>query len=1197
MTSLRVFWLALLLIIAANITGANGFDLGQLDIGQRYWRSYNPTDGLPGAKVTAIVQDRQGYLWFGTLGGGVSRFDGQEWTNFSTDEGLVSNNVQAIFQDDEGVFWFGTEGGVSRFDGKEWTTYTRADGLASNFVPVIMQDREGRMWFGSGDLYGAHGQGVSRFDGQQWLRFGVNDGLAGNWVGAMVQDREGNLWFGTEAGVSHYAMGRFSGDGGLSGQRVRALLEDSQGRLWCGTDSGIRRYDGKTFNPSPIFADYQDIEVRDLLEDRQGRLWVATYGQGALLLDNHKLRSFTSGDGLAHNWVFAVFQDHEGHFWFGTDGKGASRYNENLLNFTTADGLASNMVVALLPDKDGALWLGTDGGGVSKFDGERFTTYTTADGLASNHVRVIVQDKDGALWLGTDGGGISKFDGAGFTTYTTADGLASNHVYSGMLAADGALWFGTGSFAAVGRGVSRFDGETWHTLSRRDGLADPTVSAICQDLLGRIWFGTTNGISRYDGGDFTNFTDDERLVNRQVRAIVNDHSGDLWFGTEGGISRLSVKDTTVTIFTTKDGLADNQIRAIYHDSRGHFWFGTLGGGVSRYDGQVFQRMTRKDGLAEDGVYAIAEDRDGNLWFGTLGGGVTRYRPPKAAPPAVFIDAVVANQRFDGNTREALEVPSSVGLVAFEFHSISYKTRPAEMIYRYRLRGYQDDAWHVTRQRFKEYQNLPTGEYIFEVQGVDRDLVYSSTLAAQRLNVVYQPMSSSVKIEDLKVKDVFSSYYKTYAEDQVGEVEVVNNDPNPVEAKLSFYIPDFMARPTEQTITLMPHSSQRIALKAILDPVVLNLEGDRSVTAEVELACEIGDAAQPQTISIQETRPIVIYGRGVLQWDELGRAAAFVTPEATQVTAFSRGLYEMYRHQLKTNPSDGDLLTAMLLFEGLNAYGIQYAQDSSTPYSQVQADRTVLDNIQYPAELLQSKLGDCDDCTVLYCSLLENLNIATAFVDAPAHILMLFDSGISTQRQYGMRLGKASYIQRGNRYWIPVEVTKLGEGTFMEAWKLGAEIVGRMAAQGTLRITDVRQAWSRFPYALPVNETTVKLPLGEGFNRTFLDNMRLFHKQREDYIKETYINPLEKDPSDHQKRFNLVRTKLESEDFNDAISNAIPLLNTPYRAEAYYLIGCAYASQDDIEQAYASMHQAVNEAPNNEDFRQGLEVLKKMRKKK
>ncbi|MBI2502332.1 MAG: sigma 54-interacting transcriptional regulator [Candidatus Latescibacteria bacterium] len=169
------------------------------------------------------------------------------------------------------------------------------------------------------------------------------------------------------------------------------------------------------------------------------------------------------------------------------------------------------------------------------------------------------------------------------------------------------------------------------------------------------------------------------------------------------------------------------------DRQGRTWAGTRSGGVSCYDGQVFQTLTVQDGLASNETGAIFEDREGDLWFGTSGG-VTRYRPPALSSPPVFIDAVVADRRYEHMTD--VEVPVGARLIAFEFHGISFKTRPEAMVYRYRLVGH-DDAWQNSHARRVEYQDLPLGAYRFQVQAVDRDLAYSE-LAEVRLAVIPDP---------------------------------------------------------------------------------------------------------------------------------------------------------------------------------------------------------------------------------------------------------------------------------------------------------------------------------------------------------------------------------------------------------------------------------------------------------------------------
>ena len=152
--------------------------------------------------------------------------------------------------------------------------------------------------------------------------------------------------------------------------------------------------------------------------------------------------------------------------------------------------------------------------------------------------------------------------------------------------------------------------------------------------------------------------------------------------------------------------------------------------MSRYDGQVFQTLTRHDGLTGHWVMALLQDQQGDIWI-TTREGVTRHRPSEPLPPLVFIDAVLADRRYEGVTE--LEFPSTMGLTAFEFHGTSFKTRPDGMVYRYRLTGYDKD-WQNTNKRRVEYEGLPRGDYTFEVQAVDRDLVYSTTPAAVKLIV-------------------------------------------------------------------------------------------------------------------------------------------------------------------------------------------------------------------------------------------------------------------------------------------------------------------------------------------------------------------------------------------------------------------------------------------------------------------------------
>jgi signal transduction histidine kinase/ligand-binding sensor domain-containing protein len=570
-------------------------------------------------------------------------------------------------------------GGVSRFDGQSWKTYTAADGLASDFVQAIALDLQGALWVGTA------GGGVSRFDGQSWKTYTAADGLASDFVVSAITDNAGRLWFGTWSGVSRFdgtAWISYTPADGLSNEFVLSILEDRDGRLWFGTDGG-----------------------------------------GVSLLENGRWSAITPESGrLGGNRIYALLEDREGQFWFGTNG-GVSRYDGPIwTTFTVADGLVNNSIYPISEDGRGNYWFGTVDQGLSVYDGQQWTTLTEAAGyIPSNRINVLYKDRSGALWIGTDEG-VSRYDERQWKTFTADDGLSSDFVLAVFQDADGNIWFGTDG------GVSVYDGAAWATYSTLDGLASDYVQTVFQDSDGILWFGTNGGVNRFDGIAWTTFTTEDGLIHNQVRLIFQDTSGALWFATNAGVSRYAGQQWQS--FTMADGLAANDIMAIQEDPAGTLWFGTAGGGVSRYDSRVFQTLNRQDGLAGNVVHSIYRDRFDALWLGT-NGGVSRYRLPPTSQPHLFIDAIVADRRYEQAT--SVELPSTIGLASFEFHAISLKTRDDGMVYRYRLVGY-DPEWKTTRERRVEYADLPLGDYRFEIQAIDRDLFYSETPSAAALTI-------------------------------------------------------------------------------------------------------------------------------------------------------------------------------------------------------------------------------------------------------------------------------------------------------------------------------------------------------------------------------------------------------------------------------------------------------------------------------
>ncbi len=296
-------------------------------------------------------------------------------------------------------------------------------------------------------------------------------------------------------------------------------------------------------------------------------------------------------------YVRRVYQDKHGSLWFGTNGEGIARHNDDktpLQYFTTEDGLAGNQITAIMEDKEGKLWIATDGG-VTKYDGEKFINYTTKDGLNDNWVWSLFKDSKGTLWAGTLSG-LCRFDGTKFHTvalppssakHPTAT-LSVNRICAITEDTKGNLWFATDGYGAY-----KYDGKKYTNYTTADGLCDNNVTCITEDKKGNLWFGSMNGgLSKYNGKTFTNYNQSNVIGNNEVWNIYTDNQGFVWFSSEGyGVYRYNGNE--FENFGEKQGLGVRAVQTIYQDRKGRIWAGG-GGGLYQFMGDGFMNV-RKDG--------------------------------------------------------------------------------------------------------------------------------------------------------------------------------------------------------------------------------------------------------------------------------------------------------------------------------------------------------------------------------------------------------------------------------------------------------------------------------------------------------------------------------------------------------------------------------------------------------------------------
>lgn len=717
---------------------------------EHYFQNYSVEDGLPQSKVTFALQDRQGYLWIATDGGGVSRFDGFEFETFSTAEGLADSSVLCILEDGDGNLWFGTNRGLSRYDGRGFVSV----GAGSSFGPVyaLIEDDDRHLWVGAERGVFELPKGSASFE----ARFADLEAVA-NGVHSLLEDGSGRLWLGTGDGVVRFDEGDvtyFGAEQGLPGDLVNVIIEDHRGDIWFGTSGGAARYDGNRFEALTMEQGLRHNDVRALLETHDGVLWIATDGGGVCRFDGEEVKCLTESNGLSSNFVWSLTEDREGNLWISTYRGGIDRYSgDRFVRFSPPGGFGGDVVRSILEDRKGNLWFGTLRNGAARWDGETLTQFTTRDGLMSDFVLTVFEDRDFDLWFGTFQG-ISRFDGRSFRSFGVAEGLPDRVVRAIQQDEEGHIWIGTN----VG-GVSIYDGENFRNFSIADGLTDDRITALARGKAGVMWIGSQDGLTKYTDGRFVDFGAELGIRPRNISHLIDDGADRLWIGEYGrGIHRCPVEiedeegaPTRCLSFTSEDGLIHDSVVSMAFDGAGYLWVGTENG-VSRFDLHLYERTGKKvfknyettEGFTgiECINKAIYRDQRGDLWFGTVAGAF-RYRPAEDRFNTVEPLTGITNVRLffedvnwgaAGVLREEGRLEHDENHLTFDFLGISL-TAPSKVRYRYRLDGW-DDAWSpTTAERQATYQKLPPGHYAFHVEARNGDGVWNDRPATFAFAIV------------------------------------------------------------------------------------------------------------------------------------------------------------------------------------------------------------------------------------------------------------------------------------------------------------------------------------------------------------------------------------------------------------------------------------------------------------------------------
>ncbi len=445
-------------------------------------------------------------------------------------------------------------------------------------------------------------------------------------------------------------------------------------------------------------------------------------------------------------------------------------------------------------------------------------------------------------------------------------------------------------------------------------------------------------------------------------------------------------------------------------------------------------------------------------------------------------------------------------------------------------------------------------------------------------------ASVVNIKDAIIRPapIFKSLYRTYEASDFVDVVLRNSSPDPLPITVIVEVPTLTDAPHEESFILPPQSTERYGIKLTFPQDLLSTQPsyyDNVVQPTVKVAYQQGRRAKTASKTLSS---VYVLGKGKLSWSNPRRIAAFITPESRTVDSFARGLVGQYADRLREKFGNNNMGKAALIFDAIGAYGLRYQQDQTTPYLEIFEDDSVFDTVKYPYEYLQAKIGDCDDCTALFCSMLENLNIPTAILDVNdpqyGHIYMMFDSGISVQNAGDFFLSEREYVLWDNRIWIPVETTLFGS-SFSDAWRNGAEEYYVRKERGFINEILVSDAQGTFrPGVVP--DAEIDVPSASQIAKLF-DRDLAFFDNRLDRIALSSGVSLDSAEGLYDAGAAYLRlSQLERAEtsFTDAIKM------DPGLADAYNALGVVLTKRRRYEEAIELFGKALELNPNDAGFR-------------
>ncbi|WP_200587124.1 hybrid sensor histidine kinase/response regulator [Pedobacter segetis] len=760
-------------------------------------------------------------------------------SSLTIDNGLVNNEVTAIHQDKYGFIWFGTRGGLDRFDGYDFNNLRYKNkfsiNLTSQAVEAIAEDNRHTLWIGTknGGLnsYDLSKDSISHYFPDERIKIQEIKDLA--------VDRVGKLYIASLHGLYTFKNGKFGTiDNKLT---VNCINIDKYGNVWVGTTFGLFVLEKNSDHLKKVTFGKRRPAINSIAISKDGQtLYLGTWFTGLLVyhVKENKIEQFLDAEKSkislnGNNNIYRVYLDKSQNLWVGTWGAGLKKFDLKTNKFERIEISSNNVfnkdydiILSIHQDVTGIIWIGTDGGGVCKIDPYKKAFKTIAyeaaqkAGLSNTHIKSVFVDTDGGLWLGTKGDGLfySK-DKKSFFKKETGNkvrvvnaffendkkdlwvgtdkglliyknykqekpakpiyvdnwqdslGLSGPKITSIVKDKNQVIWLGTQEHGLNKLARSNNDLYYFKKYSEKVGvkgaLQSTRISCMLIDNKDRLWIGTYDGLHIYEPGSDDFYVikrkqDSENTIsNNTILSLAQDQKGNIWIGTQQGLNQLEFKSKTdykFTNFFEQAGLPNDYIHAILVDQFNNIWMST-NSGISKYNTSknIFINFDERDGVATNTFSENSSFKsfNGQMFFGGISG-LTYFYPDNIRlnryQPKIFITNLKINN-VDvqvGKTDEKsvilkkalfltkrIELNYKENIVTLSFSALDFHASNKNQ-YRYKLEGFEKSWVNSGKRRTVTYTNLPAGNYTFRVQASNSDQVWSEDEAKLNIQILPPP---------------------------------------------------------------------------------------------------------------------------------------------------------------------------------------------------------------------------------------------------------------------------------------------------------------------------------------------------------------------------------------------------------------------------------------------------------------------------